>query len=649
MQDYKGVMAERAGESRDEGLQGSEQRLRALINATSYSVYRMSPDWREMRQLDGRGFLVDTPAPSTTWLDTYIAVSDRPHVWKAIEEAIRDKRLFELEHRVLRADGSIGWTFSRATPILNAAGEIVEWFGAASDVTARKEAEQRQGYLVRLGDALRDAEDPIEVQMVASQVLGEHLGVSRVAYGEVADDDVHMNYERNYVAEGTPLVTGRFRMGDFGKTLLAALQQGRILVVPDIANATELTVEERTGYAGLGIHALVGIPLVKRGRFVANLAVHNGRRRAWTKHEVSLIEETAERTWAAVERARAATALRASEERFRLLVENVKEYALVQIDRDGNVMSWNPGAERLFGYSTAEMQGQAASQLLTPEDRKTGVFEEALERVLSGQRDLDARWLVRKDGTQFWAQWVTEPVRDALGQVLGAAVVLRDETERRRADEALRRSLADKEALLKEVHHRVKNNLQVITSLVNLQAGQVDDARVLALFDDTRNRVYSIAAIHELLYRSESFASINLADYGRQLGRLLVRFYGAEKRVRVEVEGGEATLELERSAPYGLLLNELISNACKHAFPDARIGVVSVRIEQAGNEITLSVADNGVGLKQGVDPRQTPTLGMKLIDMLASQLGGRAEVTTGTGVRVEVKFPVSGVGGGEDE
>jgi signal transduction histidine kinase/DNA-binding response OmpR family regulator len=131
----------------------SEERFRALVNASSYAVYRMSPDWREMRQLDGRGFISDTPKPRKDWLDEYIHPDDQPLLLGAIREAVRTKSMFELEHRVRRADGTLGWTYSRAVPVMDQQGEIVEWFGAASDVTSRKEVQENYRKLAETLDA----------------------------------------------------------------------------------------------------------------------------------------------------------------------------------------------------------------------------------------------------------------------------------------------------------------------------------------------------------------------------------------------------------------------------------------------------------------------------------------------------------------
>ena len=137
----------------EELLRTSEERFRALVNASSDVVYRMSPDWSEMRQLDGRGFIADTGKPRKDWLNEYIHPDDQPIVLRTIREAVRTKRMFELEHRVRRTDGTLGWTYSRAVPLLNVSGEILEWFGAASDLTARKEAEENFRKLAQTLDA----------------------------------------------------------------------------------------------------------------------------------------------------------------------------------------------------------------------------------------------------------------------------------------------------------------------------------------------------------------------------------------------------------------------------------------------------------------------------------------------------------------
>lgn len=169
---------------------------------------------------------------------------------------------------------------------------------------ALRERERTSRFLLTLADALRPIADPVAIQRTAARVLGDHLGVTRVAYGEVEADGEHIRYERDHVRQRARSIAGRYRMIDFGPSLLAELTAGRTIVERSLATSSVLSREERDAYAALGIHALIGVPLVKDGRFVGNLAIHHATARDWTASEVELAEETAERTWAAVERAR---------------------------------------------------------------------------------------------------------------------------------------------------------------------------------------------------------------------------------------------------------------------------------------------------------------------------------------------------------
>jgi PAS domain S-box-containing protein len=340
------------------------------------------------------------------------------------------------------------------------------------------------------------------------------------------------------------------------------------------------------------------------------------------------------------ERARVEGALRESEQRFRLLVENVREYALVQTDFEGIVTSWNPGAARLFGYDSAEIVGKPFALLLPEQDRREGIIAPEMASLSRGERNLDAHAVQRKDGSQFWAEWITEPVLDDNGELRGTAKVMRDETERQRAEGALRGSLAEKESLLSEVHHRVKNNLQVITSLLSLQSRGLNDPNATRLFHETRNRVQSIASIHESLYRSSAFARINLLDYTQRVVHGLVRFYNAQTRVKVTIEGEGASLELERAAPFGLLLNELASNAFRHGFPEPDSGSLIVTVQGDYETVLLQVRDTGRGLPAGFREEEATSLGLRLVRMLVTQLNARIEFHSGAGTSVSVRIPV---------
>ena len=176
-------------------LQQSEQRFRALVNATADVVYRVSPDWRHLRQLDGKGFLEDGIPSDLSWLDTYVPPQHQPEVNLAIEEAIRNKSTFTLEHPVIRTDGTLGWVLSRAVPLFDEHGDIIEWFGTATDITGRREAEEalranerRLHFLDALGKETARSNDADVIMATTTRMLGEHLQIAVCAYADMESD-----------------------------------------------------------------------------------------------------------------------------------------------------------------------------------------------------------------------------------------------------------------------------------------------------------------------------------------------------------------------------------------------------------------------------------------------------------------------------
>jgi len=216
--------------------------------------------------------------------------------------------------------------------------------------------------------------------------------------------------------------------------------------------------------------------------------------------------------------------------------------------------------------------------------------------------------------------------------------------ERQRAEELVRASLTEKEVMLREIHHRVKNNLQVISSLVSLQAANLTDERMRDEFNDVRDRVRSMALIHEKLYQTSDLARLNFADYAASLLSSLWRSHGhLAERARLNLEIAPVVLSIEAAVPCGLILNELAGNALKHAFPKGCGGEVTVCMEHEASKgtICLKVHDNGVGLPAGLDWRQSSTLGLRLVRILAGQLHGSVETGTGPGAEFQITFSMN--------
>jgi two-component sensor histidine kinase/HAMP domain-containing protein len=235
---------------------------------------------------------------------------------------------------------------------------------------------------------------------------------------------------------------------------------------------------------------------------------------------------------------------------------------------------------------------------------------------------------------------VAVPLPEADGRIDRIMTLVEDITERKRAEDRIRTSLAEKETLLQEIHHRVKNNMQVITSLFKLQAGAVDDDRVRKTLQESQNRVYAMSMVHEILYSSDNPASIDLQLYLERLAEgLLLAYDGASNRITLSIKTDGVQLDLDKATPLGLVINELLSNAMKHAFPDDRHGEIRVAVSRRDGQIILTVADNGVGFAEERHWLQPETLGLQIVRILIeNQLDGRIDRVPGDGTCFDIRF-----------
>jgi two-component sensor histidine kinase len=231
------------------------------------------------------------------------------------------------------------------------------------------------------------------------------------------------------------------------------------------------------------------------------------------------------------------------------------------------------------------------------------------------------------------------------GQLDGNMLVrsIRYAIERKQAEEKIKAALREKEILIKEVHHRVKNNLQMIYSLLALQSKRLKRGKAATLLRESQNRIRSIALVHERLYRSPDLANINLAEYLQLLAGNLFYSYGADpEKIKLEVDISKVLLDIDTALPCGLIINELVSNSLRHAFPDGRSGTVRIELRpENGDRIVLTVTDNGVGFPKDRAVGASDTLGLQLVHALSSQLAGELEISGENGARFKLTFPPS--------
>jgi PAS domain S-box-containing protein len=339
--------------------------------------------------------------------------------------------------------------------------------------------------------------------------------------------------------------------------------------------------------------------------------------------------------------------LRESEERYRALVVlggQIGEAIIMLQDegeREAVHVFCNNVWPRITGYSEGELLNMSFFELVHPKDRQASLRRHRSEMRRESIPGLFEATITRKDGSEVpveftmgWSTYQGKPVNVAY---------IRDISERKRMEEQLRASLKEKEVLLMELHHRVKNNLQVISSLLNLQSGYTTDQRALELFKAARDRIRAMASVHEQLYRSSDLARIDFGRYVREMAEHLICSYATvPDAITLEVEVEDVSLDANTAIPCGLIINELVTNSLKHAFPEGSKGKIWISLSaQENKEFLLIVGDNGIGSPQDLDSKSTHSLGLQLVASLVGQLRGTLDMDRQRGTEWRIRFTPS--------
>jgi len=312
-----------------------------------------------------------------------------------------------------------------------------------------------------------------------------------------------------------------------------------------------------------------------------------------------------------------------------------------QIDAEGTFQYISPSIKTILGYDPGEILGESVFKFINlthPQDqiKVSSAFMEATTSFLPGE--VQHRFK-RADGSYIWIESLGNPLFDEENQYKGVVFSMTDIDSLKTAEENLKTSLEDKELLLRELHHRVKNNMQIISSLLSLQSQHIQDKRDLKIFKSSQNRVKTMSLIHEELYSSQDFSHINLSEYIRNLTKeLLTSHIGDPGRVQLTVNVEDIKMELETAIPLGLLINEIVANSVNHAFPHHQKGEIIVDLQRDGDAFILKISDNGIGIPKHIDFEKAETLGFQLVNNLVNQLDGEIEMQTNNGTTFIVKF-----------
>jgi len=381
----------------------------------------------------------------------------------------------------------------------------------------------------------------------------------------------------------------------------------------------------------------LGVPLKIQNKAIGVLVVQSyteGLR--FTNDEKNILQFISAQVAMAIERKKAQEVLKESENRYQTLVEKA-DIAIMIDDVNGKFKYFNKTFSRIFGYTEKDIKNLSITSIVHPDDhdRVLRLHEDRMRgKRVKKRYEIKG---IRKDGSVLDCEIDVVTLKDGK-RIVGTRSYMWDITERKRGEKRLKTSLREKEVLLREIHHRVKNNLQIISSLLNLQSRNLQDEKARDMFKESQVRVRSMALVHEKLYRSEDLSNVDFSEYIRNLADHLFHVYGMND-VDLKVDVENVFLDINTAIPCGLIISELITNSLKYAFPQGNGGELKVGLKRDSEDFyMLTVGDSGRGFPEDFDIKSSDSLGLQLVDMLTDQLNGSLSFKHGKGAKLEIKF-----------
>lgn len=598
-------------------------------------------------------FMYISPAYESTWGRSVQNVYEQPNAWLeavhpedydavflASRKQIRGE--YDEEYRIIRPDGEIRWIHDRAFPVRDDKGQVYRIAGIAEDITERKRSKEalkrRERYLKALVGVQRrllasQVDESLYREVLA--ILGDACEASRIYVYENAIDEngkvCAQECAEWQMSHACSLSNGErpvFYYESLGEECYEQLQRGEFLQ----KTVAELPEEIQPFFTERQIVSFLMIPLIINGEFFGVIGFDNCQEgTSWGRLEVGLLSSAA----AAIALAKEKQLTQETLQQQLTAIETATDGIMI-IDTAGELHYVNPAYCQMLGYESANALLETPWYRHHPAEEIPRIREEIFPKLQA-----EGYWSgdicgQRKDASTFIQELSMNLTEN--GEIVG---VCRDISQRKEAEEQLKASLEEKELLLKEVHHRVKNNLQVISSIFSLQSQALEDEKALAILEESQNRISSMSLIHEKLYQAANLTNIDFADYIRDLAHHLLASYNVNPDwIQTDMNIESIPMNLDSAIPCGLLINELISNSLKHGFPNERRGNIYIFLGFIDEEtLCLKVEDDGVGLPEDFNPSQATSLGFSLITSLTQQLRGRLKFQNNPGASFEITFP----------
>jgi len=388
----------------------------------------------------------------------------------------------------------------------------------------------------------------------------------------------------------------------------------------------------------MGVESYIGTPLFdSKKRPLGILVVMDTKPMTNEELARSLFEIFAARTSSEIERIKVEAMLTESEKKYRELMETATDAIFIVDAETGIFVDVNRSAEELTGKKRDELIGMHQKYLHPPEkaEYSSDTFRKTVSTPMAFVTDL---YVIHKDGREIPVEISTNIIESGGRKLIQG--IFRDITDRKKAEEQIKSSLKEKEVLIKEIHHRTKNNMQVISSLLNLQSELITDKRYIEMFEDSRNRIRSMALVHEKLYQSNDLTNIDFHNYVKNLSSGLQMSYKVSSaQIAIDIQEEVMDLPIDTAIPCGLIINELISNSLKYAFPDGKKGTIVIAFKETAGGYELRISDNGAGIPEDIDIRKTRSLGLQLIvNLVEHQLQGEIVLDRSHGTEFVIRF-----------
>ncbi len=546
----------------------------------------------------------------------------------------------QYEVRFVHADGHTIWCNVTSTALQNERGEFIGSVALLRDISAAKQNEQINQARLRLLEF--SMTHSLAEMLQATLDEAELITGSSIGFFHFLEEDqenlVLQMWSTNTIKNMCTL-EGRGRHYPISQAgvWVDCVATGKPVIHNDYAS-----LQHRKGMpeGHARIERELVVPVLRGDKIEAIMGIGN-KPAPYTQNDIQIVATLADLAWDIARRIQVEENLAESERRFRSLAE-IAPVGIYMTDLQGNRTFTNQRWSEITGIRQEDALKDHWTKIIHPDDvsRLSSVWSDVLKS--EGKEGIEYR-MVRPNGEVRWVYGKATEIKPQSGVADGWIGVIFDITQRKESESRLNNMVDEKEALLRELYHRTKNNLQVVASMVILQAGLVEEEKTLSMLKDLESKIASMALVHQKLYQSKNLASINLENYIFELVGLLYDSFNIHSdKIKIVMDLADVQVPVDLAIPCGLILNELITNAFKYAFPGSRQGEIILRLSRpAPDELLLEVSDNGIGLPEGFDPRsQTKSLGLQTILALGEhQLGGRVTFTNQDGFGCQVQFP----------